>query len=856
MKKIGCLVLVMVLFLCFEIEAATINAASCSRSDVQSAIDSAGPGDTVVVPPGSATWTNSVSIDRGITLEGVGMDQTVITNAIGDTVSAIYFTPTSQAVANEESLRITGFAFDGNWTGSRGIQLSNSIPTQFNNVRIDHCKFEEMWGLTFDRSMWGVVDHNTFIDCIKCVRVQGHYWYSWDRYPANPGSSDGVVIEDNIMIYNAGGHTYNLLSSQSGGRWTFRYNTIDFSNISEYFDMFDAHGNQAQVNYGSCPDCATATASCCYNSRGVVTVELYGNTITVGSQGRFCRLRGSTARVFNNQITGTGSAGFQITEEDGCSRYSWLSSWPGWDSVKDAYVWNNTLNGNEIAASLQNYTCDEVFLQHNRDYWNYTASFNGSSGMGTGLLAGRPANCTVGVGYFATDVGDQGTLYRCTATNTWTAYYTPYTYPHPLVSGEPPPPPDTTPPGDIATVNDGSGGDIDSTYSTSQLQANWTAATDDESPITNYHYAIGTTPGGTQTLGWQTLGNVLTVTKTDLTLTIGETYYFSVKAQSAGGTGNATSSDGQFVEDSNDTTPPIDIVTVNDGAGQDIDTTSSTTELSANWSESSDPDTEILKYWYAIGDTPGSTGVVEWTSTGNGTVTGVTESGLSLTVGATYYFTVKAENGVSLQSNSTSSDGQCVLGGGTGPGGDETPPVISGVNAVNITMTGATITWDTDEPATSRVQYGATVSYGNSTVEDSNLVTGHSVDLTDLIPGIEYHYRVISKDSSSNEKISIDYKFTTPGEDKIDAKVYPSPYSPSKGNSMRFSVDRTTGGEVRIYTISGKLVKKLLIASGESDVNWDVLNEEGNSIKAGLYLYSITDSDGNKKTGKLAISSN
>jgi hypothetical protein len=168
-------------------------------------------------------------------------------------------------------------------------------------------------------------------------------------------------------------------------------------------------------------------------------------------------------------------------------------------------------------------------------------------------------------------------------------------------------------------------------------------------------------------------------------------------------------------------------------------------------------------------------------------------------------------------------------------------------------MTGATITWDTDEPATSRVEYGATAGYGNSTAEDINLVTGHSVDLTDLIPGIEYHYRVISKDSSSNEKISIDCKFTTPSEDKIDAKVYPSPYDPSEGNSMRFSVDRTTGGEVRIYTISGKLVKKLVIQSGESEVNWDVLNEEGNSITTGLYIYSIIDAEGNRRTGKLAI---
>jgi hypothetical protein len=30
--------------------------------------------------------------------------------------------------------------------------------------------------------------------------------------------------------------------------------------------------------------------------------------------------------------------------------------------------------------------------------------------------------------------GASGLLYKCTATDTWTLYYTPYTYPHPLVT--------------------------------------------------------------------------------------------------------------------------------------------------------------------------------------------------------------------------------------------------------------------------------------------------------------------------------------------------------------------------------------------------------------------------------------
>ena len=85
----------------------------------------------------------------------------------------------------------------------------------------------------------------------------------------------------------------------------------------------------------------------------------------------------------------------------------------------------------------------------NRDYYaevsmsaqsSPTSPFNGTVGTGYGTIANRPTTCTTGVGYWATDQGNwntsgsggQGQLHVCTATNTWTLYYTPYTYPHPL----------------------------------------------------------------------------------------------------------------------------------------------------------------------------------------------------------------------------------------------------------------------------------------------------------------------------------------------------------------------------------------------------------------------------------------
>lgn len=107
-----------------------------------------------------------------------------------------------------------------------------------------------------------------------------------------------------------------------------------------------------------------------------------------------------------------------------------------------------------------------------------------------------------------------------------------------------------------------------------------------------------------------------------------------------------------------DWTPPA-CVTVYDGTSvPDIDTTSSLTTLSANWTASSDPNSGIAKYWYAIGTTAGDSDVVNWTN--NALITSVTKTGLSLSVGQTYYFSVRAENGAGLKCTAN-ADGITVI---------------------------------------------------------------------------------------------------------------------------------------------------------------------------------------------------
>ena len=94
---------------------------------------------------------------------------------------------------------------------------------------------------------------------------------------------------------------------------------------------------------------------------------------------------------------------------------------------------------------------------------------------------------------------------------------------------------------------------------------------------------------------------------------------------------------------------------------------------------------------------------------------------------------------------------------------DETPPTISGVSVSNITESSATITWLTNERATSQVQFGKTETYGSNTTPDTNLTNNHNVTLTGLSDNTTYYFKVISKDASGNEATlaAEDQKFTT-----------------------------------------------------------------------------------------------
>lgn len=131
----------------------------------------------------------------------------------------------------------------------------------------------------------------------------------------------------------------------------------------------------------------------------------------------------------------------------------------GIQGIEPVYAWNNlfctscsdsdTPTSYHTNLDMEGSTAAPVayrtVIQADRDYFNASGAaqtsssspFNGTTGMGYGTLANRPSTCAynettgVGVGYYD---NVNNVLYRCTADDTWTAYYSPYTCPHPLAT--------------------------------------------------------------------------------------------------------------------------------------------------------------------------------------------------------------------------------------------------------------------------------------------------------------------------------------------------------------------------------------------------------------------------------------
>lgn len=138
------------------------------------------------------------------------------------------------------------------------------------------------------------------------------------------------------------------------------------------------------------------------------------------------------------------------------------------------------------------------------------------------------------------------------------------------------------------------------------------------------------------------------------------------------------------------------------------------------------------------------------------------------------------------------------------------PVIISGPYLSSVTRTSIIISWQTDIPSDSEVEYGLTADYG-LTVGDTMKVKIHSIKLRDLEASTMYHYRV-----RSGETASQDYAFETAvlREDDFIFVAYGD--TRTNYNDHKKVASRIIKIDPRIVLNTGDLVE-----NGNSRTQWD-----------------------------------
>ena len=472
-----------------ESNAQTITAGSCSNSAIQTALNSVtADGTTVIIPEGACSWTQKITYNQVYSTTIQGQSTTTGTCAPGGTCTTTDNTLITDSVSGTallvitaagKSFRLTGLTFSVPSTGTPAYGAL-TIKGNSTSVRIDHNHIND--ALAGDHTFQidninGVGDHNyfdsttasdTFFIQQTVYGSDGNANATW-TIPENFGTSQFFFWENNLF---QNGHF--AFDCDFGGRVVFRYNTTGTNTALQTHAVGSGQqirGCRALEIYNN-----SFTFSGSPNTNSFAFLEDYesgngmwwGNTIT----GFTTFLREDTVRTNSatypqtstpngygycgtslgpsNWDGNNNSAGYPCLDQLGRGAGDLLTgnfpnlvnsitgtiSWPH-QAIVPVYAWNNTLNTNSYAPNHYWSNLDSATVE-NRDYYlqipntDESATFNGTAGIGQGLAAAKPATCTPLVGWWGTDTQ---TLYVCTATNTWTPYYAPYTYPHPLTAG-------------------------------------------------------------------------------------------------------------------------------------------------------------------------------------------------------------------------------------------------------------------------------------------------------------------------------------------------------------------------------------------------------------------------------------
>lgn len=195
------------------------------------------------------------------------------------------------------------------------------------------------------------------------------------------------------------------------------------------------------------------------------------------------------------------------------------------------------------------------------------------------------------------------------------------------------------------------------------IRASWCNKNADKANVASYEYAIGTTPQGTDIVGYTNVGRTYKFIHQQLQLDEG-LYYVSVRSVDLLGVAGPSTTANIWV----DVASPPAVPEVRDGTGADIEVSASTAELTANWNSAWHQ--TALTYYYKIGTTSGGDELVSATSTGANTK--LLLQNLRLVDHTRYYVSVVAKDAGGNLGTWRTSDGILI-----DVSSDSNPPSVS-----------------------------------------------------------------------------------------------------------------------------------------------------------------------------------
>ena len=222
---------------------ATVYESDGSSTNIQSIHDTrARNGDTITIPPGTFAWTIGVHISKAVQLQGAGVGQTIILDAVqNDRLLGI-------GLVAGNLTRITAIEFrDGGRVRVQGapsgiirVDGSNTDGSQF---RWDNCKWDNLNGVPVMDTVVGVIDHNQVLfgnRVNEWIYPYGSRWNggSWGdgswAAPANWGSPEFLFFEDNTIVCSNTRIEGAVTDCFGGARIVFRRNVVVGANIGNH----------------------------------------------------------------------------------------------------------------------------------------------------------------------------------------------------------------------------------------------------------------------------------------------------------------------------------------------------------------------------------------------------------------------------------------------------------------------------------------------------------------------------------------------------------------------------------------------------------------------------------------------